>query len=65
MGPNQTKSISVSPIWNTSGTEMVISVPVSVLGPERVGTEMGCIHSELPDLGFVNVILTPSDHVLQ
>ena len=43
MGPNQTKFISVGPIWNTSGTETVISVPVSVLGPERAGTEMGCI----------------------
>ena len=44
MGPNQTKYISMCPIWNTSGTETVISVPVSVLGPERAGTEMGCIH---------------------
>ena len=43
MGPNQTKFISMGPIWNTSGTETVISVPVSVLGPERAGTEMGCI----------------------
>ena len=43
MGPNQTKSISMGPIWNTCGTETVISVPVSVLGPERAGTEMGCI----------------------
>ena len=43
MGPNQTKSISMGPIWNTSGTKTVISVPVSVLGPERAGTEMGCI----------------------
>ena len=42
MGPNQTKFISMGPIWNTSGTETVISVPVSVLGPERAGTEMGC-----------------------
>ena len=33
----------MGPIWNTSGTETVISVPVSVLGPERAGTEMGCI----------------------
>ena len=29
MGPNQTKSISMGPIWNTSGTETVFSVPVS------------------------------------
>ena len=43
MGPNQTKSISMGPIWNTGGTETVISVPVSVLGPERAGTEMGCM----------------------
>ena len=41
MGPNQTKFISMGPIWNTSGTETVISVPVSVLGPERAETEMG------------------------
>ena len=33
----------MGPIWNTSGTETVISVPVSVLGPERAGPEMGCI----------------------
>ena len=46
MGPNQTKFISMGPIWNTSGTETVISVPVSVLGPERAGTEMGCIRSK-------------------
>ena len=45
MGPNQTKFISMGPIWNTSGTEMVINVPVSVLGLERAGTEMGCIQS--------------------
>ena len=43
MGPNQTKSISMGPIWNTGGTETVISVPVSVLGPERAASEMGCI----------------------
>ena len=47
MGPNQTKSISMGPIWNTGGTETVISVPVSVLGPQRAGTEMGCILSKL------------------
>ena len=41
MGLNQTKFISMGPIWNTSGTETVISV--SVLGPERAGTETGCI----------------------
>ena len=44
MGPSQTKSISMGPIWNTGGTEMVISVPVSVLSLERAGSEMGCIH---------------------
>ena len=47
MGPNQTKHISMGPIWNTSGTETVICVPVSVLGPERAGTEMGGIHMHL------------------
>ena len=26
MGPNQTKSISMGPIWNTSGTETVITL---------------------------------------
>ena len=51
MGPNQTKFISMGPIWNTSGTETVISVPVSVLGPERAGTEMGCILSRMPGCG--------------
>ena len=40
MGPNQTKSIPMGPIWNTGGTETVISVPVSVLGPERAGSEI-------------------------
>ena len=48
MGPNQTKSISMGLIWNTGGTETVISVPVSVLGPERAGTEMGCIRRSWP-----------------
>ena len=33
--------MTVGPIWNTGGTETEISVPVSVLGPERAGTEMG------------------------
>ena len=47
MGPNQTKFISMGPMWNTSVTETVISVPVSVLGPERAGTEMGCIQNGL------------------
>ena len=45
MGPNQTKFISMGPIWNTGGTETVSSVPVSVLGPERAGTEIGCIQA--------------------
>ena len=43
MGPNQTKSISMGPIWNTGGTETVISVPVSVQGPQRAVSDMGCI----------------------
>ena len=43
MGPNKTKSISMGPIWNTGGTEMEISIPASVLGPQQVGSEMGCI----------------------
>ena len=47
MGLNQTKSISMGRIWNTGRTEMVISVPVSVLGQERAGTEMGCIRIPL------------------
>ena len=46
MGPNQTKFISMGLIWNTSGTETVINILVSVLGPERAGTEMGCIRFE-------------------
>ena len=45
MGLNQKKSISMGPIWNTSGTETVISVPVSVLGPERAGTEIYGLYS--------------------
>ena len=47
MGPNQTKSISMGLIWNTGGTETVISVPASVLGPERAGSEMDCIHKKV------------------
>ena len=47
MGPNQTKSMSMGLIWNTSGTKTVISVPVSVLGPERAGTEKGCIQRDI------------------
>ena len=49
MGPNQTKFISMGPIWNISGTKTVTSVPVSVLGPERAGTEMGCIRIKWPE----------------
>ena len=33
--------MTVGPIWNTCGTETEIIVPVSVLGPQRAGTEMG------------------------
>ena len=40
MGPNQTKSISMGPIWNTSGTETVISVPVSKFNLEVVQSQM-------------------------
>ena len=59
MGLNQTKFISMGPIWNTSGTETVISVPVSVLGPERAGTEMGCIlGNEFHDLIRKNIFTT-------
>ena len=43
MGPNQTKSIPMGPIWNTGDTETVISVPVPVLGPERVDTKINGI----------------------
>ena len=34
---------AMGPIWNTGGTETIISVPVSVLGPQRAGSGMGCI----------------------
>ena len=33
--------MTVGPIWNTCGTETEIIVPVSVLGPQRAGTEIG------------------------
>ena len=33
--------MTVGPIWNIGGTETEIIFPVSVLGPERAGTEMG------------------------
>ena len=41
MVPIQNVKMAVGLIWNTGGTETVISVPVSVLGPQRAGTEMG------------------------
>ena len=41
MVPIQNVKMTVGPIWNTGGTETEINVPVSVLGPQRVGTEMG------------------------
>ena len=41
MVPIQNIKITVGPIWNTGGTETEIIVLVSVLGPERAGTEMG------------------------
>ena len=37
----------MGPIWNTSGIETVISVPVSVLGPERAGTEIASVAEPL------------------
>ena len=40
--------MTVGPIWNTGGTEMEIIVPVSVLGPQRAGTEMGGDHNRIP-----------------
>ena len=36
--------MTVGPIWNTGGTKTEISVPISVLGPQRAGTEMGSDH---------------------
>ena len=48
MVPIQNVKMTVGPIWNTGGTETEIIVPISVLGPERAGTEMGsdpCISS--------------------
>ena len=39
----------MGPIWNTGGTETVINVPVSVLGPQRAGSEMGCIRLKWPE----------------
>ena len=56
MGPNQTKFISMGPIWNTGGTETVISVPVSVLGPERAGTEIGCILITLIRQAYIIIV---------
>ena len=44
-GSDQTRSISMGPIWNTGGAETVISIPVSVLGPQRAWSEMGCIRN--------------------
>ena len=44
MVPIQNVKMAVGLIWNTGGTEKVISVPVSVLGPQRAGTEMGGDH---------------------
>ena len=42
MVPIQNVKMTVGPIWNTGGTKTEIIVPVSVLGPQRAGTEMGC-----------------------
>ena len=41
MVPIQNVKMIVDPIWNIGGTETEISVPVSVLGPQWAGTEMG------------------------
>ena len=40
MVPVRNVKMTVCPIWNTGGTETEIIVPVSVLGPQRAGTEM-------------------------
>ena len=45
MVPIQNVKMAVGPIWNTGGTEMEISVPVSVLGPQVPGhlaTKISC-----------------------
>ena len=42
MVPIQNVKMAVGPIWNTGGTKTEIIVPVSVMGPQRAGTEMGC-----------------------
>ena len=44
MVPIQNVKMTMGPIWNTGGTEMEIIVPVSVLGRQRAGTEMGGDH---------------------
>ena len=51
MGPNQTESISMGPIWNTGSrpTEMVIIVPV--LGPQWASWVRNGLYSVLPPLG--------------
>ena len=41
MVPIQNAKMTVGLIWNTGGTETEIIVPVSVLGPQRAGTEVG------------------------
>ena len=48
MVPIQNVKMTVGPIWNTGGTETEIIVPVSVLGPERAGTEMGGDPTAIP-----------------
>ena len=37
----QNVKMTVGPIWNTGGTETEIIVPISLLGPQQAGTEMG------------------------
>ena len=41
MVPIQNIKMAVGLIWNTGGTETVSSIPISVLGPQGAGTEMG------------------------
>ena len=53
--------MTVGPIWNTGGTETEIIVPVSVLGPERAGTEMGGDLFILLDCIFIKKI-NSKDH---
>ena len=44
------KMMTVDQIWNTGGTETEIIVPVSVLGLQRAGTEVGGDRTNTRDL---------------